>query len=58
MNPQDPSQELMKKRKQRNLEKTMISYPMLGPEIHNKSGFKPLMRNPLPFFPAQQPSHY
>jgi hypothetical protein len=35
---------------------TMTSYPMPGPGIHNKSGSKPLMRNPLPFFPAQRPS--
>jgi hypothetical protein len=35
---------------------TMTSYPMLGLGIHNKSRSKPLMRNPLPFFPAQRPS--
>jgi len=33
----------------------MTSYPMLGPGIHNKSGSKPLMQDPLPFFPAQRP---
>jgi len=27
----------------------MTSYPMPGLEIHNKSGSKPLMQNPLPF---------
>ncbi len=34
----------------------MTSYPMPGPKIHNKSGSKPLMQNPLPFFLAQWPS--
>ncbi len=29
---------------------------MPGPGIRNKSGSKPLMRDPLPFFPAQRPS--
>jgi hypothetical protein len=31
---------------------TMTSYPMPSPGIHNKSGSKPLMRNPIPFFPT------
>ncbi len=56
MNRQDPSQELMKRENRGISRITMTSYPMFGPGIHNKSGSKPLMRNPLPFFPAQRPS--
>jgi hypothetical protein len=52
MNREDPSQELMKKRKQRNLENNNDKLSHAWPRDPQQSGSKPLMRNPLPFFLA------
>jgi hypothetical protein len=46
------------KKTEESWEQQWQAIPCLAPKIHNKSGPKPLMRNPFPFFPAQRPRYH